>query len=221
MGKFLFAVIFGSFALLSAYVAIALLTGPKAEARIVKILGPGSNPKVCASRARLYLEPNKNVMESIASALLASDHLTDVWVTRSRDDLGFHALRNGYEWVEPTQEDIETYFPQFERLNLDSYYTPNFFSQREGSVVVASVNATCGQSIFDWVKFRLGRGSVEDKPAAIAAAFTYWPNGIPEFEECKDPSALKPNEVMGCEIPLNENWAWLTEWAIFESFMKE
>ncbi len=220
MRKFLFSIILGVIALSGIYVAIALGSGPKTEAPIVKILGPGSIPKVCAERASLYFEQNKEVMTFISDTILASDRFTDVPTLWGRDDLDYWPLQNNDEWVEHTPKDVETFVRYFERLNLDSYFTPILFRELDGQVGALSSRATCGLSTFDWAKFRLGLGSVQNKPTA-SIGFIYWPNGVPEFEDCKSPSLLKAKEVMGCEIALDENWAWHSEWAIFETFLAE
>ena len=113
MGRLFRFILLLVLAFLATYVGIALRAGPKAESPIIKLLGHGDRPAICSARANIYLEKNRTPMESIASALLEAEHLTDVWVMRSRKDANHWPLRNHDDPVEATPEDVETFFPLF------------------------------------------------------------------------------------------------------------
>lgn len=205
-------------AVMLTYASIAMLAGKYSASPIVQLIGPGDLPSICAKRANSYFERNEHVMRQISDALIASERFTDVWVTENEDPTSWLVRSiddeaDVYDDVDATQEDVDTFLPMFAALETDSFYSPVLFVQGEESVAALQHAATCGPSIFDWVKFRTSSGEpTKGRPHAFAVGYAYWPNGVRIPSNCDEPLPDFDATVL-CEVTINENWLWFSRWA--------
>ncbi len=197
-----------------AYAAIALRAYPSTDP-VVNLIGPGSTPSVCIARARPHFERMEGALTDIAEALIASDDLVNVAYSLDRDRKPFLFVGTKSGRKSPTPDENNLFIPKYQSVGGLNYYFPGFFIKQDSKVAALTISA-CGITSLYWMKLRLGlQNAPPTKPAAITVGFIYWPQGIPDFEKCVDPAILKPEEIMICEIALNEKWSWYSEWVLY------
>ena len=206
-------------ALLFTYIGIAMFAGKYTASPVVQLIGPGDRPSVCAERARPYFERNEAIMREISEAVIESQRFTDIWVTHSGDPASW-TIRNineeldFYDDVEATQDDVDVFLPMFEKLEIDNFHSPVLFEQNTDTITVLQFTSTCGPSIVDWLKFRLGLdGPAKGKPIAFALGFQYSPNGVHDISSCPEPLPDFDGSTLLCEVAFDENWTWGSRWA--------
>lgn len=199
-----------------SYSGIALLNGKYSATPIVNLIGPGDRPSVCAKRSEPYFESNKKILREISGLIIKSDWFTQLWVTDSEDFWKMELIDDEadvYDNVEPTKDDIETFLPLFNQLDIRDFNSPVLFSQSNETVAAIQTASTCGLSIFDWIKFRLNAGGpARNRPTAFAIAYVYWPDGVTDISTCPEPLPKFEGSML-CEIQLSKTWTWSSRWA--------
>lgn len=113
-----------------SYSGIALLNGKYSATPIVNLIGPGDRPSVCAKRSEPYFESNKKILREISGLIIKSDWFTQLWVTDSEDFWKMELIDDEadvYDNVEPTKDDIETFLPLFNQLDIRDFNSPVLF----------------------------------------------------------------------------------------------
>ena len=178
---------------------------------IVKLLGPGNNPKLCFERATSNFEILKPEITKIAKKLLANSKLNGV---------KYYAWSEQELWIEDAQkyskkasaEEIDDYLPLFESFEKN-YYFPFSFDKRNEFILVRST-AQCGYSKFEWVLLQLNifPNWMKTKSPVADTFYIYEPQQIrDEYRACTE--VIPKNELMyHCEEPISERWLWSVEW---------